>query len=200
VQATVVILTKLPGHMPIKTRLHGLLGKQGAEEFYLESLARTIRTAHAFCERPLLATSPEDVDPSTVLLDLPACRMTAVPGDNGAVCLENALALADEGRPLVALGGDAPDIPGERIEEALAALQDHDVVFVPTPDGGFSCMVLRKHVQGLSQGLRYGGDDALVGLERWLADRGLLVTRVEPWPDVDTPEDYQALRNRDRGD
>ena len=44
-RARVVILTKLPGHMPIKTRLHGLLGRAGAEEFYLDCLARTIVTA-----------------------------------------------------------------------------------------------------------------------------------------------------------
>ena len=126
-QATVVILTKLPGHMPIKTRLHGLLGKQGAEEFYLDCLARTIRTAQRFCERPILATSPEDVDPETVLRDMPECRMTPIRGEDGAVCLENALALAEG--PVIALGGDAPDLPVSRIRTVLGALKFADAVF-----------------------------------------------------------------------
>jgi len=199
VQAAVVILTKLPGHLPIKTRLHGLLGREGAERFYLESLARTIRIAHEFCESPLLATSPEHVDPRSVLVDLPECRMTEIPGENGAVCLENALALAGGGLPVIALGGDAPDLPVERIGEALALLSEHDAVFVPTPDGGFSCLALRAPVPGLADGFSYGGGDALESLEAWLRGRGLSSGRVDPWPDVDTPEDYEALRKRDRG-
>ena len=196
-RATVVILTKLPGHLPIKTRLHALLGQEGAEEFYRECLARTIGIAHAFCAEPWLATSPEDADPHEVLPGLPRCRMAPVAGEGGATCLENALAAAFEGIPLVALGGDAPDLPVERIRDALARLEGHDVVFVPTPDGGFSCMAARGPVPGLAAGLRYGGADALTGLESWLAGRGHAVARVEPWPDVDTPADYEALRKRD---
>jgi glycosyltransferase A (GT-A) superfamily protein (DUF2064 family) len=197
VHATVVILTKLPGYLPIKTRLHGLLGKRGAESFYLESLARTIRIAHAFCDQPLLATSPERVDPQTVLKGLPRCRMSPVADDNGAVCLEHALALAPAGLPVVALGGDAPDLPPGRIRAALDALRKIDVAFVPTPDGGFSCMALREPVAGLAEGFSYGEADALASLEQWLRARGLRVARLEPWPDVDTPEDYEAFRKRD---
>jgi glycosyltransferase A (GT-A) superfamily protein (DUF2064 family) len=199
VQATVVILTKLPGHLPIKTRLHPLLGREGAEAFYLESLARTIRMAHAFCAEPILATSPEGVDPASVLVDLPACRMAAVAGGNGAVCLENALALAPEGLPVVALGGDAPDLPAERVAQALERLADCDAAFVPTPDGGFSCMALRRPVPGIAASFPYGGGDALASLERWLSGRGLSSARVASWPDVDTPADYEAFRKRDVG-
>lgn len=195
-RASVVILTKLPGHMPIKTRLHGLLGRAGAEKFYLDCLARTIVTAQRFCERPMLATSPADVDPRAVLTGLPDCRMTPIPGENGAVCLEKALALEDG--PIVALGGDAPDLPAARIEDALAALDEHDVAFVPTPDGGFSCLAVRAAVPDLASGFAYGGDDALDSLQRWMERRGLRVARVGGWPDVDTPADYEALMARDR--
>jgi len=201
VRASVVILTKLPGHLPIKTRLHGLLGRAGAEEFYLECLARTVVTAQRFCERPLLATSPADVDPHAVLTGLPDCRMIPIPGENGAVCLENALALEPcppESGTIVALGGDAPDLPAARIGDALAALDDHDVAFVPTPDGGFSCLAVRAAVPDLASGFAYGGDDALDSLQRWMEARGLRVARVAGWPDVDTPEDYEALMARDR--
>ena len=198
-QATVVILTKLPGHLPIKTRLHPLLGREGAENFYRDSLARTIRIAHAVCPEPILATSPVDIEPSKVLVGLPRCRMTPVVGDNGAVCLENALALAPAGTPIVALGGDAPDLPAERLQQAVRLLDEHEVVFVPTPDGGFSCMALRRAVPGLADGFAYGGSDALVSLEGWLGERGLSTARLEPWPDVDTPEDYEAFRKRDAG-
>jgi glycosyltransferase A (GT-A) superfamily protein (DUF2064 family) len=182
--------------MPVKTRLIPLLGEQGAIDFYLKSLAWTITLAGDYCDLPLVATSPRDVDPATVLRDLPPCRTVAIEGDDGAVCLENALACCEPGEPIVALGADAPDLPFELVDAALRALEDHDAAFVPTPDGGFSCLALKKAVPGIADGFSYGGDDALVSLEGWMQERGLFSTRVEPWPDVDTPEDYKAWQNR----
>ncbi len=197
-RASVVILTKLPGHMPIKTRLHGLLGQAGAEEFYRHCLRETVETAEQFCWQPILATSPYDVDPAAVLPEFTGCRMEPVEGDNGAVCLENAMRFADVDKPIVALGGDAPDLPPSRIEAALDALADHDAAFVPTPDGGFSCMALRKSLPGLARGFSYGGGDALDALQGWMEARGMRVARVQPWPDIDTPDDHAAYVERDR--
>jgi len=198
VRASVVILTNLPGHMPIKTRLHGLLGQAGAEQFYRHCLRETVENAEQFCWQPILATSPHDVDPAAVLPEFTGCRLEPVEGDNGAVCLENALRFADVDKPIVALGGDAPDLPPSRIEAVLDALADHDAAFVPTPDGGFSCMALRKALPGLARGFSYGGGDALDALQDWMEARGLRVARVEPWPDIDTPDDHAAYEERDR--
>ena len=39
---TVVLLTKLPGLMPVKTRLVPLLGEEGAREAYVEMLERSV--------------------------------------------------------------------------------------------------------------------------------------------------------------
>ena len=125
-RATVVILTKLPGHMPVKSRLVPLLGERGAIEFHLESLRRTIELARHFDPEPTVATSPFDADPAAALPDMPPCRMMPVAGEDGAVCLENALALAGAGEPLIALGADAPDLPASRIEKALDMLRWFD--------------------------------------------------------------------------
>jgi glycosyltransferase A (GT-A) superfamily protein (DUF2064 family) len=202
VRATVVILTKLPGHLPIKTRLQPLLGEQGAIEFHLEALASTIRMAHRFDDEPLLATSPVDADPESALPNMPRCKFMPVAGDDGATCLENALknalSRAHAGQPLVALGADSPDLPPERIEQALGELSEWDAVFVPTSDGGFSCLVLREPISGLAQGFRYGGTTALASLKAWMESQGLKVQLLEPWEDVDTPEQYRAYSARRR--
>ena len=143
-RATVVILTKLPGHLPVKTRLVPLLGEDGARDLYLEMLRQTVALARHVAPRPVLAYSPPDATPDLPGVD--GCELRPVEGDDGAVCLENALRNAYEGAPLVALGGDAPDLPPDRLDEVVAALEEHDAVFVPTGEGGFSCLGLRRPV------------------------------------------------------
>ena len=192
-QATVVILTKLPGHLPVKTRLVPVLGEAGATVFYAECLKKTIALAHRLTPRVRVAYSPADVAP-------PAPGYVPVRGDDGGTCLENALRDAFDGGPLVALGGDAPDLPLARLQETVARLDTYDAVFVPTGDGGFSALGLRRPVDGLAAGFPYGGDDALAALEGFFASRGLESARLEPWPDIDGPEDLAAYTRRAMGD
>lgn len=196
-QATVVVLTKLPDHLPVKTRLRPVLGEEGAKRLYLDMLARSVALGRRLDEEPTVAYSPPDVE-----ADLPAlkpCRFLPVPGADGATCLEHALALAWTGLPLIALGGDAPDLPGKRLDEVAAALAGGcDAVFVPTGDGGFSCLGLREPVDGLAAGFSYGGDDSLASLDAFLTARGLSTRHLEPWPDIDTPADLAAYEARNR--
>jgi glycosyltransferase A (GT-A) superfamily protein (DUF2064 family) len=196
-EATVVILTKLPGHLPVKTRLVPALGEKGARDLYVEMLRATLQLAPA----AILAYSPPDADPRLALpelADLAEHRFHPVAGNDGAACLENAFADLYRGRPLVALGGDAPDLPRAHLDAAVAALHEHDAAFVPTPDGGFSCLAVRSPIAGLARGFTYGEGDALARLRAFLEARQLEVVCLAPWPDVDTPADLAAYRQRER--
>jgi len=195
--ATVVILTKLPGHLPVKTRLVPALGEAGARAAYLEMLRDTVALARRLTPRPILAYSPPDATPDVAGID--GCELRPVAGDDGATCLENALADAYvAGHPLLALGGDAPDLPLARLEQVVATLRDDqaDAVLVPTDDGGFSCLGLRRPVPGLAHGFRYGSADSLAGVRAFFEAQGLVTAVLEPWPDIDTPQDLEAYRNR----
>jgi glycosyltransferase A (GT-A) superfamily protein (DUF2064 family) len=196
VPATVVVLTKLPGCLPVKTRLAGRLGVGGARDAYERMLADTLDLARRFDPEPVVAYSPPHADPRAALPWVRGVRFAPVEGDDGATCLENALRDAYRRRPLVALGGDAPDLPASHVADALRRLDEADVVVVPTGDGGFSCLVLRRPVEGLAVGLAYGAPDALEGLAGFLEARGLGVARTEPWPDIDTPEHFEAWQAR----
>ena len=198
-EATVVILIKLPGHLPVKTRLWPVLGEAGARDFFRECVAKTVACAQMLTHTPVVAYSPPDADPRE---DLPAVRHVKwlpVEGADGGACLENALAAADEDRPLLALGGDAPDLPVSRLVDALESLATHDAVFVPTGDGGFSLLGLRHPVPGIAEGFRYGEADAIGVLREFLTSRGLKSALLEPWPDIDTPEDLKRYRERQEG-
>lgn len=189
-RCTVLLLTKLPGHLPVKTRLLPLLGEEGVVAAYREMVVRTVALAKCFDSRPTIAFSPGEADPAAALPGVRDCEFLPLAGEDGAACLEEALSLAWRGLPLVVLGGDAPDLPADRIEQALAA---RGAAIVPTPDGGFSLLRLDRPVRGLSAAFRYGGGDALAALVAFLKSRRIRITLLEPWRDIDTPEDYLNL-------
>lgn len=190
-QATVLILTKLPGLLPVKTRLWPVLGEEGAKRAYLEWLDATIELARQLTDRVRIAYSPANAEP-------PGPGYVPVEGEDGATCLENAVAAAFDGSPLIVLGGDAPDLPRSRLEDVLAALSTHDAAFVPTGDGGFSCLGLKRPVPDLAGAFEFGGRDTLASLVGFFESCGLSIFHAEPWPDIDTPADLEAYRARVR--
>lgn len=195
-RATIVVLTKVPGAAPVKTRLVPALGERGACEIYLSMTRATLELARHFDALPTVAYSPPESDPHAGLPGIGPCRFVPTPGADGAECLERALAEAFRGEPLVALGGDAPDLPQDRVRAAIEAASACGSALVPTGDGGFSCLALARPVAGLAGGFRFGGAGALVSLTAFLRARGIAPALLDPWPDVDTPADLRAWRER----
>ncbi len=191
--ATVLVLTKLPGLLPVKTRLWPRLGRRGAERVYRAMLRASLDLARTLSPEPIVAFSPPDADAGSILGDVGRARYMGVAGASGSQCLERAIEGAWSGGPLVVLGGDAPDLPVERLEQGLAALATSHAAIVPSGDGGFSALVLREPVPGLASGFVFGEGDACASLRAWLAVSGRRIAMLAPWPDVDTPADLAAL-------
>lgn len=195
-QSTVVILVKVPGHLPVKTRLAATMGEAKARAVFAEMLAHCVELARQFDPTPTLAFSPPEADGAKLLGPFTDVRYLPVCGADGATCLEAAVQMAYRGQPLIALGGDAPDLPAGRLKDALAALARADASFVPSGDGGFSALVLREPRPGLAAGFHFGAGNALGSLLTYFQSLGLRVHCTEPWPDVDTPADLAAWRAR----
>jgi len=191
--ATVVVLSKVPGALPVKTRLHAALGVQAAEALCVQMLAATMELARSVDPQPVLAYSPPEADLRALLHELGPCRPLALAATGGGACLAEALERAARGQPLIALGGDAPDLPRALLLAALQAVAHCDLALVPTPDGGFSCLALTRPVARLEELFTFGADDARRSLLAAAAARGLSATVLAPWPDVDTPEAVAAL-------
>jgi glycosyltransferase A (GT-A) superfamily protein (DUF2064 family) len=196
--ARVLVLTKLPFALPVKTRLWPLLGEAGAARLYTEMVYATFATARAFDATPTLAYSPPDADPSRAFPDLGPHRALPLRATDGPSCLAEAIERTWDGAPLIVLGGDAPDLPRERIDAGLAALDGgaHGAAVVPTPDGGFSCLVLARPIDGFASAFRFGASDSRTRLVEWLAAHGCSTAMLEPWPDVDTEADLAAYQRR----
>lgn len=98
----------------------------------------------------------------------------------------------------VILASDVPDIAGEVIVEALAALEDHDAVIGPSPDGGYYLIGFRREAflpeafQGIGWSTPSALRDTLARLD------GLAVHHLPAWSDVDTMDDLLALTREER--
>jgi glycosyltransferase A (GT-A) superfamily protein (DUF2064 family) len=100
------------------------------------------------------------------------------------------LAHAD-GRVCV-IGSDSPTLPRTRIEQAVESLRDVDFALVPAADGGFTLLGARIFPSGLLAGVEWSTDRVFEQTLTRLSESGA-VRVLEPWYDVDTPEDLLRL-------
>lgn len=194
---TLCVFAKPPRPGAVKTRLAAALGAEGAARlagaFLADSWALAASRPWA---RPVLVTTEQD--PTLV----PGAELWLQgPGDLGAR-LERVLSRAlDRSEAAIAIGTDAPSLPADRLDAAHQALASGaDAVLGPAEDGGYYLIGLRRCPPGLLRDLPWSARDTLEATRRRLEARGLRVTLLEPWFDVDRPADLERLRALLRGD
>ena len=158
-------------------------------------LAETVRTLRTL-GTPTLAYSPPDCAPLEVFPEHDDCAFLPVHGDDAASCLDDAISKVPDA-PLLLVGGDAPDLPRARLVAALdAAVGGADAAIVPSPDGGFVALAMRRPELRLGAAFRFGGRHAAAEVAAELLQRGRRLVELDPWSDVDTPADLCAWRRR----
>lgn len=98
----------------------------------------------------------------------------------------------------ILIGSDIPEIRQNDMEMAFRLLEEKDVVFGPTKDGGYYLVGMkepRKEVFGIGS---YGHGKVLADTLKELEIHGLSVSCIRALSDADTPEDIKAYRNRMR--
>ena len=133
-------------------------------------------------------------------------------------------------RPGFIIGSDSPSLDAWMLERGLGRLRipapepagfapsrtatatkasadsvPPDIVLGPTADGGYWAIGVRRPVAGLLRGIAWSTSHALEETVDRAWGRGLGVQLLEPWTDVDRPEDLTTLARqiaalRQRGD
>ena len=109
-----------------------------------------------------------------------------------ANCAEQALQAGSS--PIVLVGSDAPTLPRQRLQQALELCADRDVVLGPCLDGGYYLIGLRRLIPGIFEGIAWSSETVLLDTLRRAQQVEASVALLEPWYDVDTPEDLSLLR------
>jgi hypothetical protein len=87
--------------------------------------------------------------------------------------------------PTVIIGADCPQLTGDHLRRAFAALSDHDMVIGPATDGGY--YLIGGAIPDAS--IDWGTDRVLQQTLDWAKEHGLSVAMLDELADVDRPED-----------
>ncbi len=96
-------------------------------------------------------------------------------------------------RRVLIVGTDIPTLSPRLLNEAVAQLDDHDLVLGPALDGGYYLIGLTRPVPELFRDVPWSTSDVLPVTQRIAAGLNLRVALLAPQRDIDRLEDLQAL-------
>lgn len=197
-----VIFAKAPIPGQVKTRLCPPLTPDEAAtlhgSFVLDTLERT-KTAVAKLKLPIdryLACAPSATHAFfKIMEERQGVKLIDQVGDDLGARMNQAFrTLFAEGyRQVVLIGTDVPTLPLDHIRQALTLLEDHDLVLGPAVDGGYYLIGLKRLIPELFADIPWSTDQVLRRTQEKAVTIGLKASLIQPWRDVDTPTDLQAL-------
>lgn len=96
---------------------------------------------------------------------------------------------------VIAIGTDVPGISPDILQQATAALGDHDIVFGPAADGGYYLIGLNRCYQELFTGIDWGTEQVAEQTRKIIRQLGVTWTELPVLSDVDRPEDLYPLKH-----
>jgi uncharacterized protein len=96
-------------------------------------------------------------------------------------------------RRTIIIGTDVPTVPLEYFRQALTLLDSHDLTIGPALDGGYYLIGMSKLVPELFADVPWSTDQVLRLTQGKAARLGLKTALIQPWRDVDTLADLEAL-------
>jgi uncharacterized protein len=194
----VAVRTKVPGAVPVKSRLHATLGPDGATALYRAFLLDRL-DAVAALESVTVIVAYTPPEAAAAMAALAPAGLRLLP-QRGADLGERMSALLDgllaDGHPAaIAMGADSPTLPMAWVAEAVDALTagTTDLALGPADDGGYYLIGLRAPCPPLFRGVPWStGEVARITLERAREARRR-VHLLPRWFDVDTEADLRRL-------
>jgi len=194
-----VVFAKTPKPGFAKTRLIPALGAEGAAALAQRLFEHTIEMAqplgsNANTRLELCVTGAEDDAFFLPWLTQKNCatqwQLSHQQGPDLGIRMQHALTLAlQHARYAIVIGTDAPSLNAALIGEAFAALQNHDAVFVPAFDGGYTLVGLRAPIPELFQDMPWGSASVMQTSRQRLIASAKTWHELAPMHDIDEPTD-----------
>lgn len=192
----VIVFAKAPVPGLAKTRLAPALGADGAARLADRLLRHAVQQARAAGLGPVdLCVTPDERHPRFIELSGLSGVSLSLQGNGDlgqrmARAFERTLATADTA---LLIGTDAPQLDAAVLQQAAAALQAHDAVFVPAADGGYALVGLRRPAPSLFLGMRWSHAHVMADTRDRLAAAGLTHAELPMLHDIDEPADLAHL-------
>jgi rSAM/selenodomain-associated transferase 1 len=196
-EAAIIIMAKQPQPGHTKTRLCPPLTPNEAAALY-EALLRDTIDLVAGVPGCALAVA---ITPATSRAYFEAITprgaiLLPISGADIGRCLDQALGqlLVWGFRKALALNADGPSLPASILQQAVAALDTHNLVLGPARDGGYYLIGLKHLHPALFEGIAWSTDAVLAQTICRAATLGLDVCQLPPWYDVDTAADIARIQ------
>jgi uncharacterized protein len=197
-----ILFIKSPETERVKSRLAAVVGEKMARRFYrcfVEDLLDSLDQGD-YCLKIFFYPPGEQPVLSKWLGYERSCEPQT--GDDLGQRMKNAFekCFAEGFDKAILIGSDSPDLPREIIDEGFAALTSCDTVIGPSCDGGYyliGCQVA-TFLPELFLGIPWSTEGVLKSTRAILDKKGLSVSVLPPWRDIDTYEDLKALVERHR--
>lgn len=193
-----VVFAKAPVAGQVKTRLIPALGAAGAAMLAQRMLAHALEQALALPVAHLeLCVSPDPAHPAFAreVADSGGRLHLTLQGDGDlGERMHRALTrlLARHDKALL-MGTDAPGLTTAVLGQAAAALDGHDVVFVPALDGGYALIGLTRSAPEIFQGMTWSTPRVMAETRERARRAGLRWAELEAVADIDEPKDLVHL-------
>lgn len=199
-----ILFGKVPESGSVKTRLAPELGEEGAARLYRAFLEDTVRLTSevpGVGRRSLwLAGDEAGREGIRDRLGEGAMPVRAQRGRDLGARMASALEDAffdGAGRALI-VGTDHPTLPPGRLERAFRWLREVDLVLGPSDDGGYYAVGVRRsawpRAAEIFRGISWSTARVLEETRSRADGAGLSRRELEPWYDVDRPEELARLR------
>jgi uncharacterized protein len=179
-----VLFARYPTAGACKTRLIPALGAEGAAAMHRHLTERTVAMLRQRgCPVSVACTGAGRTDFED-WLGKEIALVEQVDGDLTAkllACLDPA--------PVIFFGADTPDLAVRHVEQAIAALEGHEVVIGPAEDGGYYLIGMRKALPELLSDIPWSTDKVLPETLARLDRMGIEPLLLETLSDCDRPED-----------
>lgn len=197
--AAVGIMTKVPRLGHSKTRLARALGVDAALALHQAFLRDEVATLapDATWDLYLVHDAPRDPGEQALLDGIAGAHTKRlIPGtpDLAHELLEAFRLLLRDHDRVVLVGGDVPHLSRSLVQQAIAALDDADVVIGPGPDGGYYLVGMRAPHDVFTT-VTMGGDRAERATVAAARALGLKVAWTAPLVDLDEAQDLLALES-----
>lgn len=201
-RSALVIFAKAPIPGQVKTRLCPPLTPDEAStlhgSFVLDTLERT-KTAATKLKLPIdryLACAPSVTHVFfKIMEERHGVKLIDQIGDDLGARMTHAFAslFAQGYQQVLLIGTDVPTLPFDHFTQALTALESHDLVLGPAVDGGYYLAGLTRTIPELFTDIPWSTDQVLRLTQEKASAIGLTVSLIQPWRDVDTLADLEAL-------
>ncbi|TAL37503.1 MAG: glycosyltransferase [Spirochaetes bacterium] len=196
----IIVFIKLPGAVPVKTRLGTEIGNDRAAALYRRFVEDEMEILAASGADIIVACDPPGGIPGAELwLGGAFAYAEQGAGDLGermSAALARAFGMG-YGRALL-VGSDIPDLPGPMIAQTLSALDSHDAVIGPASDGGYFLVGFnaRSFEPRIFADIPWSTETVLAYTTNRLRQYGKSFHLLPAWHDVDSWGDLERLLAR----